>query len=684
MRYRSSNRAGLLALQALCIACCVNVTTYAQNNFNQANIDQGRAGEPAQRSDPSAAPNSQALGPFFTRSARFGIPISVKNEQNIYSEVRLFVSKNRGASWELYRREQPRPCEVSFTANEDGEYWFGISLIDKNNQAHPAVNQIKPKLMVTIDRQKPQFFFDVQVGQGGSLTGKWQASDPLLDDSTIKIEYRPIVFATASEPEWKTVSVPFQADSQRGQTQDSYTWWPDANIYDFIVRAEIRDRAGNVSTVERQVTLPKLAARPTELQARNRTQLPSHLASTQGGPPSSVDPFSRTDLNTNSSSIPWSNQARDPRSTNNAQNPQTPSANIATSAIENFGNQNAVASTLRPLQEPRLEATQNRSQDTLQASNLNNFEAPPRRQELGGLTNSNHQGDFPLQPGTIGTESTTTTRTTPGTTRQAPPSTNPQTQLVSQAGDGKFSKSGSSNEGIAQSQPASPANASPQRFARLVSSSRFKFAYEVESVGPSGVAQVELYVTQDNGNTWEAYGIDTDSISPFPVEAPGEGLFGFRIVVTSKDGLVGQRPQPGSPADIWIDIDLTKPQGDIQSWQHGKGSEAGKLVINWTAQDSRLHERPITLKYAENAQGPWKVIAEGLPNDGNYAWRITSNTPRVAYLRMEVRDRAGNVLVVQPPNPADLGGISPRGRINGFEQFEETSQRRSTSFNRPY
>ena len=73
----------------------------------------------------------------------------------------------------------------------------------------------------------------------------------------------------------------------------------------------------------------------------------------------------------------------------------------------------------------------------------------------------------------------------------------------------------------------------------MVNSRTFDMDYEVDAVGPSGIAKVELWGTQDGGQTWRSYGIDPDNRSPIRAKVEGEGLYGFRVVVQSGSGLAG-------------------------------------------------------------------------------------------------------------------------------------------------
>ena len=62
-----------------------------------------------------------------------------------------------------------------------------------------------------------------------------------------------------------------------------------------------------------------------------------------------------------------------------------------------------------------------------------------------------------------------------------------------------------------------------------------------------------------------------------------------------------------------------------------------------------------------SAGGPWIPIASELPNSGQYAWQLKANLPQRAYLRLEVRDAAGNLGTYETPDPAALDLFLARG-----------------------
>ncbi len=197
-------------------------------------------------------------------------------------------------------------------------------------------------------------------------------------------------------------------------------------------------------------------------------------------------------------------------------------------------------------------------------------------------------------------------------------------------------------------------------------SKTFSLDYALDEETISSVTQVELWGTVDGGKSWDHWDNDPDRTSPFDIQVEEEGLFGFRMVIVNSNGLSGSAPRAGEEPDVWVHVDTQLPSARILSALYGKGQEAGSLVIEFTCQDNLFGDRPISLYFSENPQGPWTTIAAGLPNSGRYVWRADPNMPRKINLKIEAVDLAGNVGGHVGDMPIDVQGLAPRGRFQGF------------------
>ncbi len=202
---------------------------------------------------------------------------------------------------------------------------------------------------------------------------------------------------------------------------------------------------------------------------------------------------------------------------------------------------------------------------------------------------------------------------------------------------------------------------------QMVNRRTFELDYEVEAVGNSGVARVELWGTRDGGRHWRRFSQDDDNRSPVVATVDAEGLYGFRVVVESGNGLASETPRDGDLPEVWVNVDLTKPTARITATD--VAHEQGELSIRWEASDTSLEERPVSLWFSDQPRGPWTPIASGLENTGSFVWRLDNQTPEQVYLRLEVRDEAGNVGADETRTPVLIDRQRPQGRIKGVRSM---------------
>ena len=76
----------------------------------------------------------------------------------------------------------------------------------------------------------------------------------------------------------------------------------------------------------------------------------------------------------------------------------------------------------------------------------------------------------------------------------------------------------------------------------------------------------------------------------------------------------------------------------------------------------------MSLSLGVGPSGPWTPIASGLENTGNYRWRLDNRVPDHVFLRLDVRDEAGNQTSYETPEAVALDRQRPAGRIRGVRQ----------------
>lgn len=202
---------------------------------------------------------------------------------------------------------------------------------------------------------------------------------------------------------------------------------------------------------------------------------------------------------------------------------------------------------------------------------------------------------------------------------------------------------------------------------RYVNSYEFNIGYKIDDIGPSGVSAVEVFITQDNGDSWWKYGSDNDRKSPVRVKVPKEGRYGLAMRVRSGVGLATDPPQAGEQPDIEVVVDTTAPNLRLLPLEQGQGVANNQILIQWDLSDANLGEEPITLFYGGTTNGPWHPIAGAHRNTGRYMWTVGQGVPSKLFIRIQAQDAAGNRHAVATDYPVLVDLSRPRARIVDIE-----------------
>lgn len=685
-----------------------NAPQVPPQNYTQVAAQPQGQQQPQQR---QAAQEAQAGNAYYVSDPEFQLPVQNVDPQAI--EVQLFVSKDGGRSWQLAKRQDPREQVLPYLAQQNGEHWFAVHVIKPDNANMGAPQQFANFLRVIVDTEKPILDFRANGVENGTIRAEWQVTDASADARGLKVEYRPAGQQHANSP-WLNAARPENSERTGSGLKGAVEFVPQVNQVDIDVRLTVRDRAENESVVLRQVRMPLLANRNPNAVANNGAFQPAAHSNTQTNPAAQQNnpsiPWNASGGTFNPSApaptspLPNSGVAATPVSTGaNSNSPAPNTANGASSAtapriaqLPNGGS--AGNTTITSIPNPTFSNVADSTLPNKDYSYIPTPEVPGRVNSITGAPLESTSNDSTAtEQGTrdLGADSRSDAG---GSTNKLPLPFQPQRQplpnLTPPAEESalRSNLSDSSRNGQVEELPGveelpaphsgsavkTGSNASSSsglpigEMARLTSTRRFRLAYEVDSLGANGVVKVDLWMTEDAGTTWQKWGDDPDCRSPISVEElPGEGVYGFRLVITSVNGLAGAAPEPGDLADIWVEVDEAKPQGRIISAPFGEGADEGKLLIKWESQDRNLAPRPVTLYYASEASGPWNVIAAGQAEVGTYAWTIVPSLPRRVYLKMQCRDQAGNIVEDQTPRPIDLSQLSPRATIKGFEPVND-------------
>ncbi len=204
--------------------------------------------------------------------------------------------------------------------------------------------------------------------------------------------------------------------------------------------------------------------------------------------------------------------------------------------------------------------------------------------------------------------------------------------------------------GLVQTSAAAPASD-----VTYVNSRRVQLNYEVEDVGPSGLASVDLWYTCDGG-PWRKYPAAPQQ-APFAADVDREGRYGFLLLAHNRAGQGKARPDDGDKPQITVEVDQTPPALRLSAPQYD--AQAHALVFLWEASDRNLGPQPIALLWAREPGGPWLPIITQRANTGRHVWKLPPGLPRRIWVRAEASDLAGNVAITDLPEPLLL----PEGAV---------------------
>jgi hypothetical protein len=571
--------------------------------------------------DAPAAPTTPP--PIYTRQNVFGVPFVMDPAEpgaRRAVEVQLHVSEN-GGPWKLQAKSPPESGSIRFRAVRDGEYHFMVRTRDDHGDLLPH-GPPHPELTVIVDTDPPVLELVAERGSGGEIHARWRVRDAHLRYDSLRIEYQ-----VGPDGPLTPVAIDLPPVGATTSAREA-TWLPEAREVPVTIRAEVCDLAGNVAKSQQQVAgLPR-----------------SRTANTGGSSPAQGPPAE-------GSISQWPGEKTQGTPLGRGEPPSMagtfPSRSTSDQTLA--GNANRYGAVM---------------EEVTPAENVPYAEAlpPPAAAPVLAQPSPENRPLAPMQPEDVGLPPSA------GNAHQ----TKPRTRRDVEASDGPRLPwpvaIPASTDAIAGSRETSPGGETVPAGLQphLINTRRIELDYDVDPAGSTGVEKVEVWGTRDAGQTWSRVASDEDHRSPAVVTVDNDGLYGFRIIVADTNGAREEPPRAGDAPDVTIGVDTAKPVAQLTGAGLGTGAEASTVTIRWQASDAQLTARPVSLFYSIEAAGPWSPIAMDLENLGRHVWRPDSSTPRHVYLRMEVRDQAGNVQAVSTPEPVSLTAGRPKGHIRGI------------------
>lgn len=165
----------------------------------------------------------------------------------------------------------------------------------------------------------------------------------------------------------------------------------------------------------------------------------------------------------------------------------------------------------------------------------------------------------------------------------------------------------------------------------------FRIPFNV-GAGAAQIRHVQLYVSTDQGQTWQPSATAPPDQRHFRFVAERDGLYWFGVQTLDLDNRVNPPTMQGAAASLKVMVDTTPPQVQLRSLT----PQGGKVGVSWDIRDENLEFRPndtVRLEYRPAGSQNW--IPLNLPiGAGQLYWN--PNTPDPVEVRLQARDRAGN------------------------------------------
>ena len=168
---------------------------------------------------------------------------------------------------------------------------------------------------------------------------------------------------------------------------------------------------------------------------------------------------------------------------------------------------------------------------------------------------------------------------------------------------------------------------------------------EYRLTGAQAGAVVDLWYTRDRGRTWHPGDDKGYPASPIRFRVPAEGLYGWVISLRNDPDSPTSAPMAGTQPQRWVFVDATPP---LLQWEGVEPAEdfatSRRVYLRWTAYDSNLPVRPISLAWQSSIDQIWHVLEEAIPNTGRYDWTVPEEVAGQLTLNIAVCDEGRHVV----------------------------------------
>ncbi len=188
----------------------------------------------------------------------------------------------------------------------------------------------------------------------------------------------------------------------------------------------------------------------------------------------------------------------------------------------------------------------------------------------------------------------------------------------------------------------------PSPITAYVRNAKFPIPFNLDATGalPS---EVHLYVSRDNGGHWQLVARQHPTARNFDFDSIEEGTFWFATRTIDANGVA--HPSGPMTPQLRITVDASRPQVEANADADGNG----QVILDYNVLDASPADEGVRVEYMTDVAQSW-VPLNNASQPTNQQWDaglkgrlvwIPQGAWRFAWVRLFVRDRAGNETVVE-------------------------------------
>ncbi len=178
----------------------------------------------------------------------------------------------------------------------------------------------------------------------------------------------------------------------------------------------------------------------------------------------------------------------------------------------------------------------------------------------------------------------------------------------------------------------------------------------------SGVAQIMLWVSHDNGATWAPAG-STPAGKPVVFQSTS-GTYGLFVSAVDRAGNEGAKPMPGQAPQARLTIESRRPLVRLKTLLSGATLAGGAtLPIEWEAISPHAADRGISIYLSQDGGNTWSTVASGLANTGACIWTVPRTNSVNCLIKVVLQDDTGETGFAESLKTFSIDSTRPKSAI---------------------